>query len=352
MDNQHPPFVSDILSQAEALHEALDKYDPSILHHQVKALQDQDYDRIILTGMGASFYALYPTWLYLTQKGIPAVWVDTAELVHYAHQLLTPRSLVWAVSQSGGSGEIKSLIEHIKDHPVGSLLAFTNDTDNPLKEAASADRQFAMMPIYARSEATVSTRTYLNTLAFTQLSARVFAGQDLSSDYRALWDTAEAIATYLSKWQEHQKTIGEQLGNPEKLVLVGRGNSLATVDCGATGLAEAAKMHGVGMASGEFRHGPLDICAPDLSVLVYAGPPQTMELNFNLAQDIIRYHGKAYWLGPQQPEIPSLPMPQVELIGLPLVEILPLQLLSLHVSQQKGIEPGKFRYIGKVTAIE
>jgi glucosamine--fructose-6-phosphate aminotransferase (isomerizing) len=36
----------------------------------------------------------------------------------------------------------------------------------------------------------------------------------------------------------------------------------------------------------------------------------------------------------------------------PLVEILPLQMLSIVMAQRKGIEPGKFRHVGKVTVRE
>jgi hypothetical protein len=37
---------------------------------------------------------------------------------------------------------------------------------------------------------------------------------------------------------------------------------------------------------------------------------------------------------------------------MPLVEILPIQLLSIHLAQQIGVEPGHFFRSGKVTLAE
>jgi glucosamine 6-phosphate synthetase-like amidotransferase/phosphosugar isomerase protein len=45
-------------------------------------------------------------------------------------------------------------------------------------------------------------------------------------------------------------------------------------------------------------------------------------------------------------------MPDATGIGAPLAEILPIQLLTLHLANELGVEAGKFRHIGKVTLSE
>ena len=48
----------------------------------------------------------------------------------------------------------------------------------------------------------------------------------------------------------------------------------------------------------------------------------------------------------------ALAHPSARGIGLPLAQVVPLQLLSYHLAEQAGFEPGAFRAVSKVTEIE
>jgi glucosamine--fructose-6-phosphate aminotransferase (isomerizing) len=106
------------------------------------------------------------------------------------------------------------------------------------------------------------------------------------------------------------------------------------------------------MPAGQFRHGPLEMCAPDLSVILFAGSPETQHLNKRLAVDIANCGARVFWLGPEIEGLPVLPMPLAEGIGQPLAETLPLQLLTVHLAKESGLVPGIFKHIGKVTLKE
>jgi len=106
------------------------------------------------------------------------------------------------------------------------------------------------------------------------------------------------------------------------------------------------------MSAGQFRHGPLEMCAPDLTVLLFSGAPQTRHFNQRLAKDIAAANAQIFWLGGENAEIPNLPMPEVQGAALPLGEMLPMQLLSIHLAVQAGKVPGDFQHIGKVTLLE
>src|ERR1700680_5077125 len=101
------PFVADIRSQAEGLRRALG----GDTARSVAALAGARYDRIVLSGMGASLFALYPAWLACVQAGLPAWWIDTGELLHNAQGLLTGNTLLFLTSQSGSSAEIVALLD-------------------------------------------------------------------------------------------------------------------------------------------------------------------------------------------------------------------------------------------------
>lgn len=340
-------YIQDILSQPQALRTVLKYTDLRSLSALADQLRRGEITRLVLAGMGASYYAAYPAWLSLTQNRLPAIWMDAAELLHYVRELLDEHTLLWAFSQSGRSVEIATLLQH---HP-GPLLATTNDAHSPLAEAANVT-----LLIHAEPEQTVSTRTFLNSLAVGQLAAFMLAGAEVSDPLQELNRTSDVLEQYLTNWEKHLEVIGERLGLPETLAVLGRGPSLAAAMCGALIQMEAAKFPALGMHTAEFRHGPIEIAQPGVHVIVLAGQSQTQPANHQIYVDLKAYGAQPHWLDcwPGAPVLPNdLPAPTATgAVGLPLAEMLPLQLLSVHLAQASGIEPGKFRFIGKVTLRE
>lgn len=346
------PYIQDILSQPSVLQTALERFDPAPLAHLASAIQRGDFDRIVLSGMGGSLYASYPTWLMLAAAGLPAMWIDTAELIHHAPGIVTQRTLFWLFSQSGRSAEIVSALDFEKIARPAAFLATVNDLDSPLAKAAETfEGTSGLIPINAIVEKTVSTRTYINTLAVGQLSALALLGRDIESDRSALKQTAAAMESYLSGWEARVTELGEQLGFPKRLAILGRGPSMASAYTGALILGEAAKFLATPYQAGEFRHGPLELANPDLTVLLFAGPSETRDLNLRLLKDLRGYNVNAFWVGAEKNEW-QIELREVPAIGLPLMEMLPIQLLSIHFARQIGLEPGHFFRTGKITLSE
>lgn len=359
------PYLADILSQPQALRLALKHSDFSSLEPLCKALDGGRYGRLILTGMGASFYALYPAWLRLASTGLPALWVDTAELIHHAPALLDGATLLWVASQSGRSAEVASLVRHAAQRGVAALMALSNAPDSPLGKAAQEWENGWLLLLHAQPEATVSTRTYLNTLALAQLAAQaLLTGADVTDLVHILSAAAEAIEIYL----EQRAGILEQIDGfleglppdfPPTIALIGRGSSLASALCGALYLQEAAKTPALGFQAGEFRHGPLEMASPRMGAWVFAGEPGSSAwgLNLKLWQYLQELGVNARLLDVSRKKggeegRSSIDLPQASGIGLPLAEIIPVQLLSYRLAERLGITPGAFRHIGKVTLEE
>jgi glucosamine--fructose-6-phosphate aminotransferase (isomerizing) len=346
------PYILDILSQPNALQRALERFDPAPLAPLAAALQRGDFDRILLTGMGASLYASYPTWLTLAAAGLPAIWVDTAELIHHMPRIVTPRTLLWLSSQSGKSAEIVSALDFKRIGPPAALLATVNDLESPLAKATETfDGLSARLPIHALVEKTVSTRTYTNTLAIDQLSALALLGRDVEPDRSLMKQTATSMERYLFNWEEHVTTLGEKIGFPKRLAILGRGSSMASTYTGALTLGEASKFLATPYQAAEFRHGPMELANPDLTALLFAGPAETRELNLRLLDDLRVYNVNAFWIGADKNKW-QIELPEVPAIGSPLMEILPIQLLSIHFARQIGVEPGHFFRTGKITLSE
>lgn len=340
------PYILDILSQPDSVHTALEQFDPSPFAPLARAIRDNDFDRILITGMGGSLYASYPVWLILANAGLPALWVDTAELIHHTPGLITPKTLLWVFSQSGKSAEVVSVISTNRIQKPAALLATVNDLESPLARSA----QF-QVPIHAEVEKTVSTRTYTNTLAVGQLAARALLGKDIETARDELAQTVSAMKSYLVNWESRVEQISKIVGFPNRLAVLGRSVSLASAYAGTLILGEASKFMATPYQAGEFRHGPLELATPDLTVLLFEGPRETLDLNLRLLKDLRGYQVNAFWVGSGQHQW-QIEIPAVPAIGLPLMEILPLQLLTIHFAKQIGVEPGHFFRTGKITLAE
>ena len=150
------PFERDIGDQAEALL----AFSQSATPPDVSRLLRGHYDRVVLTGMGSSHFAALPSWRRLIDAGYPAWWVDTGQLLD-SPRLITPGTLLIVTSQSGASAETVAVLESKNSVArTATLIAITNDPASPLARQADA-----LMPLHSGAEATVSTKSYLNSLA-------------------------------------------------------------------------------------------------------------------------------------------------------------------------------------------
>jgi glutamine---fructose-6-phosphate transaminase (isomerizing) len=343
------PYIRDMRSQAAALKAGLDGFDGAPCRSLRQDIKANRFDRIILSGMGSSTYGTYPAWLEMVAHGLPVFSVESGELLHYANSLITPRTLLWLTSQSGRTAEVVSLLEHSRTvNRPAFILGMTNEPGSDLGRGADA-----ALFLQAGEESTVSTKTYLNTLAIAHLTALCLCGESLEGPREDLARTQAGIRDYLDNFDTNLAEITRQAGKIERLFLLGRGPSVASVDtCGLT-LKESTKFPVVGLNAGQFRHGPLELADEHLTAVIFEGQPATADLNRRLGEELAGYGTRVLWVGaqPAQGALP-LPMPTWSGIGLPLAETLPMQLLSLALAQQTGFAPGVFRRIGKVTLSE
>ncbi len=336
-------FVDDIRGQGGALRELAGHAD------EVGALVDElelgSFDRIVLSGMGGSHYAAYPAWLALVGRGLPAWWVDTAELLHDAAGLVGGRTLLWLTSQSGESAEIVELLRGLRASSRPTVVGLTNTPESTLAEAADH-----VVLLHAGDEQAVSTKTFVNTLGAFSLAVAT----DRTEAVGGLGRAAAALDDWAGSLDAAVERAAALLDGPAGVVIVGRGRSLAAARAGALTIKEAAKTHAEALGSGAFRHGPVELAGPGLAVIVLAGDARAADLNRALAADVAGYGSPVAWVGDGCPEgVPALASPGVDsAFGRQVAEIAALQACSVALAGLHGIEPGVFRFATKVTTVQ
>jgi len=159
-------LLEDILAQPESLSRVLaHQTGDGLASLRNAAAMLRSATRVVITGMGASFYASYPLDYLLCSLGIDSVAVEAAELLHY-RQSMCKDAVVVLVSRSGESVEIEKLLHNLGGTPT---IGVTN-----VPESVLAKRSRQMLLVGSLPDEMVAIQSYTGTvLALLLLGALV-----------------------------------------------------------------------------------------------------------------------------------------------------------------------------------
>lgn len=348
-------YLGELFQQPEALRRAIGEFPSGAADDLDRArtcLESGEFHNIVLTGMGASLHGCYPLHLTLASAiSIPsAVW-DASELVHFAQDLITDKTLLIAVSQSGESVELRRLVE-LKQRP-GMVISVTNGSDNTLAHWADVS-----LLTRAGDEASVSNKTYTTGLAILHLLGYRLAARSLATARDALIEAAQRLEGFLEVVERQVNQAAQSFTDARCLAFVGRGYSLASARAGSLITQEASKLPCMAYSGGEFRHGPLELARAGFRAVIFAGSGAASLPNQRLAREICEAGGHVLLVSSSDADrsavkgMSIIPVPEVEPALLPILEIVPIQFLTIPLAQAKGHEPGKFERASKVTVVE
>ena len=342
-DTLQGAYLHDLLFQPQAVADTVAALAPA---PQLDALREGliegRYRRIVLTGMGGSCQILPPVHIRLVQAGFDAAIVETSELLYSTPRLLAPGTVAIVVSQSGASAETLRLL----DRGGAFIVGVTNTEGSPLAERAD-------LAIYTRAgqEAAVSCKTSVTAMAALEWMGGRLCGANPMHTRADLDSLPPAMEAYLTHWQDHVRALAPMLAGIRSFFAVGRGRSLAAAGLGGMIQKEAAHLHGEGMGSAAFRHGPFEMLGPDIFVLVFEGDAAVSSMNRALFRDVQAAGARAALCGFGGGGGPFALPPVAESVR-PILELLPTQMVSLALAGLAGREPGRFERITKVTAVE
>lgn len=336
-------FREEVLAQPQAVQDTYDLLAASELPSAFPdGIRSGMWSRIVLTGMGSSYFALLPLHVRMVKQGLAAWLVETSELLDQYRSLLTPETLVIVASQSGASAEVLHLLDA---YGAGvTILGITNTPGSPLHSKT----KFAVL-MQAGDETSVSCKTYLATLI-----AQTWLGDQLLAEpieFPTLKHIASTVEGYLSHSTTHIDYLKEPLRDVRQLFFAGRGKSLAAAGTGGLITKEAVRVPAEGLSSASFRHGPFEMVQTATFVVVFAGVGEMIPLNHRLAHDIVAAQGRAALVEVGQ-KSGVFTLPEVPEAALSIMEILPVQMITLALGELLNIEPGQFRFAKKVTRIE
>jgi len=342
-------FLDEILEQPAVLRRCLDFYSSEEPHLR-RALRLPARSSIIFTGMGASLHAALPAVYYLNARGLEARLVDTAELLYYQLPLLSRCDCLVIVSQSGETVEIVRLLKRLRRRRP-RLVAITNNPRSVLGRRADF-----VFPLHAGTQRFASTKTYSASLLAALLLAALWAEGAMSRLLTGLAAHFSAYEGLMEAGRRLAPRLVTAVGRTRPAVLLGRGPSLASALQGALLFKEVCARPAEGMTSPQFRHGPLELLARPLSVLLFAPPDSTLPLNRRLRAELLRRRANVIWISAHPDSgrtVVPAPLPRLSVPALtPLFEIVPVQFLTRELALRQGRQPGRLRIASPVTRRE
>jgi glucosamine--fructose-6-phosphate aminotransferase (isomerizing) len=354
-------MMEEILQQPGALADLRKYYESpgAIPHKALHGLVSGWPPTVVFTGMGASLFTAYPAQAYLTSHGIRAMVWETAELLHHHLKIVRPDTLVVAVSQSGETIEVTRLLRRLgKTTKVAAVVNVERST--------LARHGGLLLPMMAGRQATVSTKTYMCSVAVLMYLAFAIVGEPHRHLTSILLHAIRVQERILDRQDVIIEPTVEFFDHPPYVALMSRGPDLASALQSALTLKEVVRMAAEPISAAQFRHGPIEIVNPTHRYVIFARQPEsgahssattnTGKLMLRLARDIQSNGGRVLLLTDLPfPETTNVRTVRVEPLGLglgTLVDTLYMQLVAHELAVRAGLDPGRLRIAEGVTRQE
>lgn len=341
------PFEHDMAEQPVALRRLADADLPAL-----DTITGRRWTRIVLTGMGSSHFAGIPTWRALVAGSRPAWNVDAGQLLDDGG-LITADTLLVATSQSGASGEIAELLARRGSGRIApaAVVGITDDITSELARAADV-----VLPLHSGPEATVSTKSFLNTLAVHRLLRAAFAGQDVTGvQHVELLDAATAVQAVLDDTElvaELTRTAKAIATHPaRRLDYIGSRDTAATALFSALITKESAKLPAEGYVGGEFRHGPFELAGDGHTAVLFFPDDDTPDPSLRrLAADLLAAGSRVVAVGDTDAEATAtVSLPGRSALARMAASAVVTELFAVALARANGVVPGAFVHGSKIT---
>jgi len=174
-----------IKTERAALKELEARIDQSFVHACELILECQG--RIVVTGMGKSGHIGGKIAATLASTGSPAFFVHPGEASHGDLGMITPQDVVLALSNSGETQELLTIIPIIKRLGI-PLITLTGNPDSTMAKAANANLDVSVSqeacPLgLAPTASTTATLVMGDALAVALLESRNFTAEDFARSH-------------------------------------------------------------------------------------------------------------------------------------------------------------------------
>jgi glucosamine--fructose-6-phosphate aminotransferase (isomerizing) len=306
-------------------------------------LSERKIHTILILARGTSDNAaFFLKYLIETQLGLPVGLTSPSAVSVYGAELKVEGTLVIAISQSGQSPDLVQFAQAAKAGGA-TLLTMLNAPESPLE--AIADYKIQLMG--GAEIAVAATKSYSAQLLSSLILVSQWAGKSTSE--ADLLTEAERLLAQADLYQ----AIAQQINLSKQVVILGRGFSFPNAKEAALKLQETCKVAVQSWSIADYLHGPISALKPDSQVIILApahmpqGPLLEAVTKIRPITDRIIWLGEGGLVASTDLVIPGARC--IDEIRSSVVDAISLQLLTLAMSLQAGLDPDSPAGLSKVT---
>lgn len=360
---QYPHYMlKEIHEQPDTLARTLSHYlDLSEMRVDMPAgLDFADIDRVVIVACGTAFYAgMVAKYMFEQIAGL-AVDIDIASEFRYRDPVLSPKSLMVVVSQSGETADTLAALRYAKAHKLKTAALVNVMTSTMAREADIA------MPIKAGVEIGVAS-----TKAFTSQTCALAALAVGAAQQRGHID-AETAAKHCRDLATLPQRVAEallcsddiaraarRLTEAKSIFFLGRGPMMPIAFEGALKLKEISYIHAEGYAAGELKHGPIALIEAGTPVIVIAPDDELFEKTMSNLQEVAARGARVVLLtdakgasAAQKMSKTIITLPTASNLCAPIVQAVGQQLLAYYTAVALGTDVDQPRNLAKSVTVE
>lgn len=317
-------------------------------------------DRVYVIACGTSYHA------GLIAKNLIEGWaripceVEAASEFRYRNPIITPTTLVVAVSQSG---ETADTLAAIRDARIrgGKVFGITNVVGSPVARESDG-------VIYTKANkeiAVASTKSFIGqivslsllSLLLAQAKGKLKTGQ-VKMLFHELGDTAAQIQHILDTQGPAIHEAALACKDAASALFVGRGMGTAISYEGALKLKEVSYLHAEAYAAGEMKHGPIALIDPGFPVIAVATKSPTYDKVVSNLKECEARGATIIALATEGDEDIEkiaghiISIPPVRDCFSAITASVPLQLLAREVALMRGCNVDQPRNLAKSVTVE
>ncbi len=316
-------------------------------------------DRVYLIGCGTSFHA------GLIAKNLIEGWaripteVEVASEFRYRNPIITPTTLVVAVSQSG---ETADTLAAIRDARIKGAKVFgiTNVIGSPVARESDG-------VIYTKANkeiAVASTKSFIGQVVSLTLLALLLGrakGKLTLNQVRMLFSELADTADQIEEILHDTSAIDEAahfFDGRQSTLYIGRGLGEATCYEGALKLKEISYIHAEAYAAGEMKHGPIALLDDGFPIVAVATKSATYDKTVSNLEESKSRGAKIIAIATEGDEAIKkvadhvIYIPKVRDAFMPITASVPLQLLARAVAVSRGCDVDQPRNLAKSVTVE
>jgi len=319
----------------------------------------KNIDKIFIVACGTAYHAgMVGKYIIEKLARIP-VEVDIASEFRYRDPIISERTLMVVISQSGETADTLAAMREAKSKGA-RVVAITNVVGSSV--AREADD---LLYTWAGPEiAVASTKAYVTQLTALFIVALYLArksGRMSVEEYRVIRDEMltlpEKAQKLLSQKEVVQKFAAENYMHRD-VFYIGRGLDFAVALEGALKIKEISYLHAEAFAAGELKHGPIALIEDGTPVIALSTHEDLFEKMLSNIKEVKTRGAKVLALAMEGREdlIKAVDqviyIPKTLQILAPALEVIPLQLLAYYTAVQRGCDVDKPKNLAKSVTVE